>query len=56
MGHEIELKLAMRESDFITELLSKCNYGEGSDVRQTFEEKLETERQRIIELIMGANE
>jgi len=56
MGHEIELKLTMRESDFITELLGMCNYGEGSDVRETFEEKLEAERLRIVQIIMGVKQ
>jgi len=53
MGHEVELKLTLRESDFISELLGKSDYGCGSDVRQSFEKKLEDARLKAIKQIMG---
>jgi hypothetical protein len=55
MGHEIVLKLTLRESDYLSELLGQSNYGYGSDVRDSVAGKLENERLRIIEIITGAN-
>jgi hypothetical protein len=55
MGHEIVLTLTMRESDYLSELLGKSNYGYGSDVRDSVVEKLESERLRVIRIIAGAN-
>jgi hypothetical protein len=55
-GHEIVLKLTLRESDYLSELLSQSNYGYGSDVRDSVTGKLESERLGIIEIITGAND
>jgi len=52
MGHTVELTLTLRESDFISELLGKSNYGYGSDVRESFETKLEKARQNALKQIM----
>jgi hypothetical protein len=56
MGHEIVLKLTLRESDYLSELLGKSDYGSGSDVRVSVEEKLEAERLKVIEIITGAKQ
>jgi|GEM_PF-6736337 len=51
MEYEVLLKLTLRESDFLSELLSQeYNYGNNSDVRKSVEEKLENERLKIVEL------
>jgi len=48
---EIVLKLTLRESDYLSELLSIDGYGTGSDVKATVIEKLESERERIVRII-----
>ena len=56
MGHTVELTLTLRESDFVSELLGKSNYGYGSDVRESFETKLENARLKAIEKMMEKQE
>ena len=55
MKHEIVLKLTLRESDYLSELLSIDGYGSGSDVKGTVMEKLESARLEILKIIVGGN-
>ena len=48
---EITLKLTLRESDFLSELLAESKYGYGSDVRESVEEKLESERLKAVQAL-----
>ena len=56
MEQTIELTLTLREADYLSELLGKSNYGYGSDVRDSFVEKLENERLKALKQIMGEQE
>jgi len=55
MEHEIVLKLTLRESDYLSELLCIEGYGSGSDVKGTVMEKLENARLEVLKIIAGGN-
>ncbi|MCL2834923.1 MAG: hypothetical protein FWD78_17265 [Treponema sp.] len=48
----ITINLSLRESDFLSELLEKSEYGLGSDVRDSVAEKLESARLEAIKRMM----